>query len=163
MKQVEATTGLRAVAEALDEISRIVIRQAALRELSLSALSTLGALDASGPSRLTDLAVRENVSQPSMTAMVARLAGHGLVERRDDPRDGRIVLVAITERGRHVLVRRRAARVAFLAGLVARLDPTDQQVLAEAAPALHRLTDPEAVSATLVALEDAAGHEEGGE
>ena len=53
--------------------------------LSLTAAATLTTLRRSGPSRLTDLAAGEGVTQPSMTALVARLADQGLVQRRTDP------------------------------------------------------------------------------
>jgi len=64
------------------------------RDISLTAASTLATVERSGPRRITDLAVTEGVTQPSMTALVTVLAGAGLAERRPDPRDQRVVLVA---------------------------------------------------------------------
>ena len=49
--------------------------------LSLTAAATLATLDRSGPCRLTSLAVREGVTQPAMTQLIARLQGEGLVIR----------------------------------------------------------------------------------
>lgn len=143
---------LQQLAEALDGVVRFVIRQtAAVREGSFTSVSTLSTLDSAGPTRLTDLAVREGVSQPSMTALVSRLAKQGLVSRGTDASDGRIVLVAITDAGREVLRRRAASRVAFVTSLIDALDPADRAALAQAVPALRRLADVRAVPAALAA------------
>jgi DNA-binding MarR family transcriptional regulator len=145
-----------ATAEALDEVTRLAFRQmATLGPISFSALATLSALDSFGPCRLTDLAGREGISQPSMTAMVSRLERQGLAERRRDPSDGRIVLVAITGAGQDMLRRRRNARAAFLSSLMGALDPAEQRALANAAAALRHMTDPTAVPAALDAAKQA--------
>ena len=68
--------------------------------LSLTAAATLATLDRSGPSRLTELAAREGVTQPAMTQLIARLAEQGLVSRDADPGDGRVVQVQLTAGGR---------------------------------------------------------------
>jgi DNA-binding MarR family transcriptional regulator len=101
------------------------------------------------------LAGREGISQPSMTAMVSRLERQGLAERRRDPSDGRIVLVAITGAGQDILRRRRNARAAFLSSLMGALDPAEQRALANAAAALRHMTDPTAVPAALDAAKQA--------
>jgi DNA-binding MarR family transcriptional regulator len=153
----------RIVAEALSEVTRFVVRQtAALGETSLTAAATLSTLVASGPCRLTDLAVTQGVSQPSMSVMIARLERHGMVERQRDPSDGRIVLVAITGAGRELLRRRAAARTAFLSSLVGELAPADKDALAAAAAALRHLIDPAAVPAALDAAKRAAADEGSG-
>ena len=148
---------LTATAEALDEVARFAIRQLdTLREISFSAAATLSTLASSGPCRLTELAGREGISQPSMTTMVSRLERQGLVERRRDPSDGRIVLVAITGAGQDMLRRRRTERVAFLSSLIGALDPAEQRALADAAAALRHMTDPTAVPPALDAAKHAA-------
>jgi DNA-binding MarR family transcriptional regulator len=152
---------LQQSAEALDGVVRFVIRQtAAVREGSFTSVSTLAALDSAGPSRLTDLAVREGVSQPSMTSLVSRLERQGLVSRGTDASDGRIVLVSITDAGREVLRRRGASRVAFLTSLICGLDPADQAALARAVPALRRLADVRGVPAALDAARKVTADEE---
>jgi DNA-binding MarR family transcriptional regulator len=146
-----------ATAEALDELTRFSVRQRQTQQqISFSAAATLSTLDSYGPCRLTELAGREGISQPSMTAMVSRLERQGLVERRHDPSDGRIVLVAITRVGQDMVRRRRAGRVAFLASLVGALDPAEQCALASAAAALRHMADPAAVPAALAAAKHAS-------
>jgi DNA-binding MarR family transcriptional regulator len=52
-----------------------------------------------GPRRITELAELEGVAQPTMTLLVKRLEGRGLVTRGRQPDDGRVVVVSLTEAG----------------------------------------------------------------
>lgn len=98
------------VAEALYRLVSVAVRQQP-REISLTSASTLATVERTGPRRITDLAAIEGVTQPSMTALVTVLERAGLVERRQDPRDQRVVLVALTAAGTDYLrSRRRAGR-----------------------------------------------------
>ena len=90
---------------------------------------------------MTDLAVNEEVTQPSMTALVTQLEGLGLAERRRDPADARVVLVAITRAGRQHLRAMRRAGAAVLTGLIDKLDEQEAEALDAALPALLRLTE----------------------
>ncbi|MEO3873892.1 hypothetical protein ABGB18_34200 [Nonomuraea sp. B12E4] len=93
-----------------------------------------------------------------LTVETAPRWGGGLVERRRDPSDGRIVLVVITDAGREVLRHRAAARVAFVATLIGKLDETGQRALADATPALRHMIDQAAVPAALAAARKATEH-----
>jgi DNA-binding MarR family transcriptional regulator len=107
--------------------------------LSLTAAATLTTLERSGPRRLTALAADEGVTQPAMTQLVGRLEVSGVVERCADPDDGRVVHVRLTDAGRELVARRRAARADRLSGLLATLSPADQEALAAALPAINAL------------------------
>jgi DNA-binding MarR family transcriptional regulator len=107
--------------------------------LSLTAAATLATLERSGPSRLTALAVREGVTQPAMTQLIARLFDAGLVERHADPADGRVVDVQISPAGLDLLASRRAARAERLSGLLATLSQADRDALVAALPAINAL------------------------
>jgi DNA-binding MarR family transcriptional regulator len=109
--------------------------------LSLTAAATLATLERSGPCRLTWLAVREGVTQPAMTQLIARLQEAGLVNRAADPADGRVVQVRITADGKAMLARRRAVRAERLAGLLDRLSPDERDALAAALPAMDALAN----------------------
>ena len=108
-------------------------------DLSLTAAATLATLQRSGPARLTELAVAEGVSQPSMTALIARLAGQGLVDRAADPTDGRAVVLSLTDAGADLLARRRTERAARLARPLSDLGDDDVAAISAALPALARL------------------------
>ncbi len=110
-------------------------------EMSLTTASTLARLDLDGPSRLSDLATREGVTQPAMTQLVSRLERQGLAERRSHPDDRRVVMVHLTAAGRHTLAARRAHRADRLAWLLDALPPGDERAIAAALPALTRLTE----------------------
>ena len=119
----------------------VALRSATLPRagLSLTAAATLARLQRSGAARLTELAVAEGVSQPSMTTLIARLADQGLVRRAADPRDGRAVVLTLTETGEELLAQRRAERTTQITGPLADLPPADVRRIAEAMPALIRL------------------------
>ncbi len=68
--------------------------------LTLQQVGLLRALIAEGPLRVTELAAAQGVRVPTATVAVRRLEKLGLVERRGDPRDLRVVLVAVTDLGR---------------------------------------------------------------
>jgi DNA-binding MarR family transcriptional regulator len=112
-------------------------------DLSKSALSALSRLDALGPLRMTDLAVREGLTQPGMTTLVNRLVASGLAERRADPEDGRAVLVALTGDGLSRLTDYRVTRTRFIEARLEQLDADSQRALLDAVPALQKFVEEE--------------------
>jgi DNA-binding MarR family transcriptional regulator len=134
------TQGNEDLGEALYTLAAGVIRRRS-RTLSLTALSTLATLERTGPRRLTDLSVTEEITQPSMTSLVSQLEQSGLAERRRDRLDGRVVLVAITRAGRQLMRERRRAGAQVLTELIDKLDEQDAAELKAALPALLRLVN----------------------
>jgi DNA-binding MarR family transcriptional regulator len=111
------------------------------RELSRTSASVLATLRDLGPRRITELAEREAIAQPSVTALVTRLERDGLVERRPDPDDARAVQVHLTASGRERLDAMRAAREAVLEARLAALTEHEREVLANALPVLDKLME----------------------
>ena len=109
--------------------------------LSRTAAATLSRLATSGPARLTELAAAEEVSQQSMSSLVARLVDQGLVLREPDPDDARAVRLSVTAAGEALVAERRTARTRRLDTALAQLSPDDVDVIAAAVPALTRLAD----------------------
>jgi DNA-binding MarR family transcriptional regulator len=128
------------IGQALFSLTPLAIRNRS-RELSLTAASTLAALEQTGPRRLTDLAVNEQVTQPSMTALVTQLEDLGFAERRRDPGDGRVVLVAVTPAGKQYLRSMRRAGASVFTALIDKLAEEDVAALSAALPALRHLLD----------------------
>ena len=126
--------------EALFALAPLVIRRRS-RELSLTATATLATLERTGPRRLTDLAASEGVTQPSMTAVVSQLEDAGFAERRSDPGDGRVVLVAISQAGRRHLWSVRRAGASVFTVLIDKLPEQEAAALSAALPALRRLLE----------------------
>jgi DNA-binding MarR family transcriptional regulator len=126
------------IAGALEGLFRLV-RWLSPAGLSLTAAATLATLDRTGPSRLTELAAGEGVTQPAMTQLIARLAEQGLVARSADPDDGRVVRVHLSTAGREFLAARRAFRAERVSGLLATLSPAERDALIAALPAMYTL------------------------
>ncbi|HZE16056.1 MAG TPA: MarR family transcriptional regulator [Mycobacterium sp.] len=101
----------------------------------------LSTVESYGEARICDLAAVDHCSQPTMTTQVRRLEEAGLVTRTVDPGDARAVRIRITPQGMQTLSRVRADRAAAIEPQLARLEPTDRQVLADAVAVLRRLLD----------------------
>lgn len=108
-------------------------------DLSRSAASTLAVLRHSGPQRVTALAERESIAQPSMSQLVQRLERTGLVERSDDPADRRACRIAVTPAGEAALAHRADTRARWLDQRLDRLGAADRDALLRALPALDAL------------------------
>jgi DNA-binding MarR family transcriptional regulator len=129
-----------AVGRALQGLLATAVRSQP-RDMSLTSLSTLSTLEQTGPRRITDLAAGEGVAQPSMTALVSTLERSGLVERRADPNDRRVVLVALSAVGLDYIRTRQRAVVEVFALLVDQLPADQTDALISAIPALTRLQE----------------------
>jgi DNA-binding MarR family transcriptional regulator len=135
--------------------------------LSASAAFALNRVCREGPIRLTTLAAKEGVSQPSMTQLVQRQERQGLVARLADPGDGRAALIGITSQGLELLDERKQRRRERLKALLEMLTPEEVSALwlsaRVALPILHRLAAdadcPSAdVAANVPAAESVAAH-----
>jgi DNA-binding MarR family transcriptional regulator len=128
-----------ALAASLEQLIVMVRRLVPPDGMSLTAVSTLRALQDSGPRRLSELAVVQSVTQPAMTQLVTRLERDGYARRGGSPDDARVVLVSLTDAGADLLRRRRATRVRVLRELVDTLPDADQDLVYAAVPAINLL------------------------
>ncbi|MFI7031864.1 MarR family winged helix-turn-helix transcriptional regulator [Microbispora rosea] len=136
----------QAVAAVLDELAVLTVRRLSVQgDLSLTAATTLSYLDRNGPQRLSVLAARQSVTQPSMTQLVQRLEREGLVCRAVDDLDGRAVRVSVTDDGRALLAERRRRRRERLTEMLGTLSPSELRELTRVAgeflPLLRRLLE----------------------
>jgi DNA-binding MarR family transcriptional regulator len=126
--------------QAMDLTARFLTDRA---DLSASAAFALNRVCREGPIRLTTLAAKEGVSQPSMTQLIQRLERLGLVTRLADPEDGRAALIGITGHGQALLDERKRMRRERLEALLGTLTPDEESALwlsaRVALPILHRL------------------------
>jgi DNA-binding MarR family transcriptional regulator len=125
----------------IEDFNTLFIRLPSVQRFNFSTLSVLHTLDRSGPLRLTGLLATEQLKQPALTSMVAKLEQDGLIQRRPDPDDGRASLLSLTRAGRQIVRSRHANRVAKLTALVAQLTPAERAVLAGSIDVLGRLTE----------------------
>jgi DNA-binding MarR family transcriptional regulator len=124
--------------DALYGLATLIVRSIP-RELSLTATSTLAALERGGPQRITALAEAQGITQPSMTSLVTRLEEAGLVQRQADPLDGRVVLVGLAEGGAAYVADRRRQGRDFVLELLGRLPEDELATLVAALPAIRRI------------------------
>lgn len=122
-----------------EDLTRIIIRLPSIEKLSFTTLSVLHTLSRKSPMRLTELTANEQVTQSGITQLITRLERDGLVERRPDPNDGRVVQVHITARGANVIDSRRSERIEQLSKFIEGLTPEEKQAIASAIPALRRV------------------------
>jgi DNA-binding MarR family transcriptional regulator len=101
-------------------------------ELSRTSASILKYLREHGPQRVTALAEREQVAQPTMSVIIKRLGARGLVQRHLDPEDRRATLVAITPLGLDTLTQRAQLRSQWFASRLAGLEGEDRRAVAAA-------------------------------
>ena len=116
------------VVEVVDELTswkaqdRVKVFRSWLKgSLSLIHLHVLTVLEAEGPMPMSHLADTLDVSVASATGIVTRMEERGLVERRHDQDDRRVVIVAPTEAGVAVFKDMMAARREHLTDVLARL------------------------------------------
>ena len=105
--------------------------------VSLIHLNVLTLLDADGPDSMSHLADALEVSVASMTGIVDRIEKRGLVERRHDGIDRRVVLVHTTDAGRDVFLAIDRRRRAGLTKILERLTEEDLAALLQGHRALR--------------------------
>ena len=110
--------------------------------LSAPRLSALSVVVYRGPISLTELAKAESVTPPTMTRLVHALVEAGLVDKRSDERDNRVVLLSATSAGRRTLDAARAKRLAALQELLKELSADEQMQVERAVDALEPLLGP---------------------
>jgi DNA-binding MarR family transcriptional regulator len=99
----------------------------------------LSTIEDQGEARISDLALLDHCSQPTMTTQVRRLEDAGLVTRTTDPGDARAVLIRITEQGRQTLDQARADRAAAINPRLERLSAEERRTLAASVDIIRRL------------------------
>jgi DNA-binding MarR family transcriptional regulator len=119
---------------------RLLVKQMRRSDVSRTEVEVLSILS-DGPQRITELTELMSTAQPTMTLLVKRLEGKGLVSRAQVAGDRRVVLVTVTGAGASTLS---AFRTRAAAAMRADLDGlSDRQVrdLAGATEALGRFVD----------------------
>lgn len=124
---------------AIHRLTRRLRQQHPEEELTLTQLSALAIIWRDGPLTAGDLAAREQVRPPSITRVVDGLENMGVVRRKDNPADGRQVLVEITPLGSRRMEENVKAREAWLAQQLTTLSAKDREVLKKAAALINDL------------------------
>jgi DNA-binding MarR family transcriptional regulator len=110
-------------------------------QVSVGGIAVLALLFRDGDRTIGQLAAAERVQPPSMTRTVTCLERDGLVERLQNPADGRQVVIRLSTAGHDALMADRRRRDAWLNKRLRELTPDDRAVLRAAAPILERLSN----------------------
>ncbi len=125
--------------QAMGVLLRRARGEAGSEGLSWSQAAALARLDRSGAMTTAELARAEMVKPQSMGTLLAELEQEGLVQRQPHPTDGRQILFSLTPAGTEARRQRHAAKLAWLATRIDRLDADEQRTLAAAIALVRRL------------------------
>jgi DNA-binding MarR family transcriptional regulator len=106
--------------------------------VTMPQLAVLGRLHSCGPQRLSTIADWSQLDRSSASRQLTELTDRGLVERLDDPQDGRARLLQLTDLGSALLARVVSQRNAFFRQALRTWSDAD---IAELHLLLHRLND----------------------
>ena len=107
--------------------------------LSLAAARILARLNDNGPTRISELAVAERCSQPTITNHIKRLEAAGFVARKVDARDARAWMIEVTPRGHEELKLLRHSLGTGIEPYLAKMSRRDLKALREGVEAMRRL------------------------
>lgn len=116
------------------------IRQQLDLDLTPSQLSALATVQRWGPLQMSELAGRERITPSTLTRLVARLEGRGYIDRRQDPSDGRISIISMTEAGRVALAASDNRADAYLRSQLDALTCEDREIIRAALPILEKMS-----------------------
>ena len=120
-------------------LTRLLVRQLG-GELSRTEVGLLKTLRG-GSRRITELAELEGLAQPTITILIKQLEEKGLVTRTRQSRDGRVVLVNVTESGNVALEDYSRRLRAVLGGYLAEIADEQVEALASATQTLVQLVE----------------------
>ncbi len=136
------------VSEDLHELGEILVSTAAAvvrrvptdgLQVSLAAARVMARISDNGPCRISDLAVQERSSQPTITNHVKRLEAAGLVARSVDPTDARAWLIDLTPLGRQRLIEIRGRLGTNIEPMLEQLSARDRKALRAGLDVMRRM------------------------
>jgi DNA-binding MarR family transcriptional regulator len=136
------------VSEDLHELGELLVSTAAAvirrvptdgMEVSLAAARVMARIQDNGPCRISDLAIQERSSQPTITNHVKRLEAGGLVERTLDPSDARAWLIDLSPLGRQRLLEIRTRLGTNIEPMLEQLSARERKALRSGLEVMQRL------------------------
>lgn len=126
---------------ALARIARSIDRQVSADGLSRTRLSVLGTVARKGPIGVGELADVEGLNPTMLSRIVGKMTTEGLLNRVQDERDGRAVLVEVTPAGAALQQRLRGERTKLFAERLTELPDGLAEQLLTGLPALEALAE----------------------
>ena len=147
IKAPEAASDTDALVSALLTASRALVGVSARsiatveHRVTLTQFRVLVVLDAHGPTRLNQLAARLDVASSTALRTVDRLIAARLVDRRDNERDRREVVIQLTPAGLDVVREVTSRRKAAIEEIVQQMPAERRRALVEALAAFAAAAD----------------------
>lgn len=110
-------------------------------DLNLSEAAVVTRLERDGSMTTAALARAEAMTPQSMGTLVLQLERRGYIRREPHPTDGRQMLILLTDAGLAARRRQQAAKRAWLAAAMERLEPAELQLLHDVLPVIRRLAE----------------------
>ncbi|UNX56618.1 MarR family transcriptional regulator (plasmid) [Georgenia sp. TF02-10] len=129
-RQAQATEAMMAVSPTMTAIVARTLSEVA-DELTVPQLRVLVLLNSRGPMNLTTIAQHLHVNASNASRTCDQLVAAGRISRQPDPDDRRSAVLRLTDEGGRLLAGIMTARRRLIDGVVVRMDPEDQQMLAE--------------------------------
>lgn len=99
--------------------------------LSMSEVHLLESIEKASDNTMSHIAKRTMVTQGTLTSSIKRLEGQGYVIRKKDAKDGRIVRLYLSEKGKDVLKIHDAFHESMIDGIIEDLKIGEDQILIE--------------------------------
>ncbi|AOR29958.1 MarR family transcriptional regulator [Streptomyces fodineus] len=109
--------------------------------LPMAQVELLQVLGEQSPAHIGDLTARRHLAPSTVSGLISRIIGAGLVARDVDPADHRSSVVTLTDAGRERLAAWTRDHKDHMATAFAALDDHERAVIAEALPVLFRLAE----------------------
>lgn len=100
-----------------------------IHDLTFSQIEALNLLGVSGTKTMKDIALHLKITPPSATVIVDELRKRGLVERRGDSRDRRVVSIALTRDSKRTFSQIHRRKKSVLEGFLSKLSVRDRRSL----------------------------------
>lgn len=135
---VEAAERLRKIVGRLSRTLRLTHADGSLPP---SQREVLASIVRSGPLRLSELAADEGINPTMLSRILGHLESAGLVARRPDEADARVVHLSATEEGRALHEEMRNERTDALFYALGQLSVDQRKLILEALPAFETLVE----------------------
>jgi DNA-binding MarR family transcriptional regulator len=140
-----------AIVRAVLALGRRLRAERPAKSAKLPAISILSTLYRGGPMTASGLAAEERLQPQSLTRLIGELDANGWIARTRSTEDRREIQIALTGRGRRVLVSDMQARRIWLeSAMAAALTQSERAALLQASGAMLKLARFEGKKATLV-------------
>lgn len=97
-------------------------------ELSVPEIQVIIFLGYKGPNRMSNIAAHMFASLSNMTVIVDKLVKKALVGRSRSPKDRRVVIIELTEKGKATYIKHRKIKLELSRRMLAALDEPDRKL-----------------------------------